>query len=169
MSFNPDKLKKFLSKKKGAQTGGRGTVRRKAAAASRTRGGGVQEDKKLRSALNRIGVREIAQVEAVDMFKDDNEVIHFERPKVEAAIQSNTYVVSGKTEIRTAEQMLPDLLKQLGAADPAVLQQLAASGGLGGPMGSPGMEDEDEDDDDDEVPDLVDTFDTAAVVEEDKE
>jgi nascent polypeptide-associated complex subunit beta len=40
----------------------------------------VNEDKKLKSAIKKFGVQPLQDIEEVNMFKDDNTVVHFKRP-----------------------------------------------------------------------------------------
>mmetsp|Transcript_29146 Transcript_29146/g.93268 ORF Transcript_29146/g.93268 Transcript_29146/m.93268 type:complete len:82 (-) Transcript_29146:2006-2251(-) len=49
------------------------------------------------------------------MFKANHEVIHFVNPKVQASIGANTYVVSGPSETKQLQDLLPGILNQLGA------------------------------------------------------
>jgi len=39
------------------------------------------EDKKLKAAIKKFGVQPLGDIEEVNMFKDDNTVIHFKRPQ----------------------------------------------------------------------------------------
>lgn len=86
---------------------------------------------------------------------------------VQASIPSNTYVVSGATEVKRLEELLPGILTQLGPESMDYLRQYAESMG-GSKQGSgkgPAMEsvtEGEEDADDDEVPDLVENFEEAA-------
>ena len=86
------------------RTGGKGSVRRKHKAAHKT---ATSDDKRLNSLLKRLGVNNIPAIEEVNIFKDDGNVIHFESPKVQASIQSNTYVISGNCETKSLQELLP--------------------------------------------------------------
>ena len=61
-----------------ARTGGKGSVRRKHKAVHKNSGG---DDKKLQSTLKKLQVNPIPGIEEVNLFKDDNSVIHFVNPK----------------------------------------------------------------------------------------
>jgi hypothetical protein len=79
MPFNPDKLKKLVSGgAASARTGGKGSVRRKHKAVRKNT---AQDDKRLKSTLNKLNVRDIPAIEEVNLFKDDGNVIHFASPK----------------------------------------------------------------------------------------
>ena len=83
MSFDPAKLKALQSKLANAgaaQTGGKGSVRRKHKV---VRKGGVRDDKGLKTLLNKFQSRDIAGIEEVNMFKADGSVLHFKAPKGE--------------------------------------------------------------------------------------
>jgi nascent polypeptide-associated complex subunit beta len=54
------------------------------------------DDKKLMSTLKKLNVNNIPGVEEVNMIKDDGNVIHFQNPKVQAAIQANTFSIQGQ-------------------------------------------------------------------------
>mmetsp|Transcript_2872 Transcript_2872/g.17878 ORF Transcript_2872/g.17878 Transcript_2872/m.17878 type:complete len:98 (+) Transcript_2872:97-390(+) len=87
-----------LQKMAGAvRTGGKGSVRRKKKAVHKSSG---NDDKKLQSALKRIGVSTIPGIEEVNIFKEE-EVISFSNPKVQASLAANTFVVSGPSQTKS--------------------------------------------------------------------
>merc|ERR1712079_716355 len=136
--------------------GGKGTARRKKKVVHRT---ATTDDKKLQSSLKKLSVNNIPGIEEVNMIKDDGSVIHFNNPKVQASLQSNTFAVTGHAENKQITEMLPGILNQLGAESLTHLKRLASNVG-----GATGLEAAAEggDDDDDEVPDLVENFDEAS-------
>lgn len=149
---------KMIAKRFGgasASTGGKGAVRRKKKAASRSNS--AQSDVKLNAALKKLGATNIPGIEEVNLFKEDGKVIHFVNPKVQASIAANTYIVSGPADTKPLQELLPSIVSQLGMDNIAQLQNaMAAQGGNSAmPAGMPTVGEEDEDDDDD-VPDLVD-------------
>jgi len=149
MGFDPAKLQAFIAKNKGsnAKMGGKGSMRRKKKV---TRKSTSHDDKKLKSVLNKLSVRDIPAIEEVNLFRDDGKVVHFSSPKVQASIASNTYVVSGNCETKELKDLLPDIMTQLGSDNIAELKKLYASySGAGADKGE---------DSDDDVPDLVDNF-----------
>lgn len=150
---------KMIAKRFGgasATTGGKGTARRKKKAASRS--SSAQSDVKLSAALKKLGATNIPGIEEVNLFKEDGKVIHFVNPKVQASIAANTYIVSGPSETKPLQELLPSIVSQLGMDNISQLQSaMAAQGGAAGAaagMGMPSVGEDDEDDDD--VPDLVD-------------
>jgi nascent polypeptide-associated complex subunit beta len=132
-----------------AKSGGKGAVRRNKKGSNRS--SSAQSDAKLGVALKKLGATNIPQIEEVNFFKEDGDVIHFVNPRVQAAIQSNTYVISGPNETKPLQELLPSLVSQLGMDNIAQLQNFAAAAGAG--AAAPEVV---EDDDNDEVPDLVD-------------
>ena len=91
-------------------------------------------------------------------FKEDGKVIHFKNPKVQAAIAANTYIISGPSDTKPLQELLPQIVSQLGMDNLAQLQGMGGMAGAG--AGMPGMAgasipEGDDDDDDDDVPDLV--------------
>ncbi len=113
-------------------------------------------------------------IDEVNLFREDDQVIHFSNPKLQAAIQANTYVVSGNASTKTIEELMPDILPQLGHEK---MQQLAARmqgiqglmGGLGRQAGGAAAPAAGAADDDDDVPALVGTnFEAAAAAGEKK-
>mmetsp|Transcript_22154 Transcript_22154/g.39852 ORF Transcript_22154/g.39852 Transcript_22154/m.39852 type:complete len:166 (-) Transcript_22154:264-761(-) len=144
---------KMMAKRPTSNTGGKGTARRKKKAASR--GSGAQSDVKLTAALKKLGATNIPGIEEVNLFKEDGKVIHFVNPKVQASIAANTYIVSGPSDTKPLQELLPSIVSQLGMDNISQLQNaMAAQGGAAG--GMPGMPEAAEEDDDDDVPDLVD-------------
>ena len=116
----------------------------------------------------RLGVNAIPGIEEVAIFKDDGAAIVFANPKVQANIASNTYVVSGTAENKTAQEVV--MAQAMGGAggmagiNPAQLkalqEALKANGG-----GMPGMSGAGDagDDDDEGLPELEgDTFEASA-------
>merc|ERR1719201_1651922 len=91
------------------RTGGKGTARRKKRAKHQTT---AADDKQLQAQLKRLGVNTIPGIEEVNMFKEDGSVIHFNAPKVQAAVQANTFVVSGNGEQKRLEELLPGIINQ---------------------------------------------------------
>ena len=132
------------------QLGGKGTMRRKNKAP--TRASTADVDRKLQTAFKKLGATPIPDIEEVNLFRDDGKIIHFNAPKVSAAVSANTYIISGNAETKAIQELLPGIVSQLGQENLAMLQQqFAAAQQNGGEGGEEG-----EDSDDDDVPELVD-------------
>jgi len=130
-------------------TGGKGSVRRKKKVA--TRSAAAQSDAKLGTALKKLGATSIPGIEEVNFFKEDGKVIHFVNPKVQASIAANTYIISGPSETKPLQDLLPQIVSQLGMDNLAQLQAMAGQAAPAAAAAAGATEG----DDDDEVPDLV--------------
>mmetsp|Transcript_23296 Transcript_23296/g.66811 ORF Transcript_23296/g.66811 Transcript_23296/m.66811 type:complete len:163 (-) Transcript_23296:44-532(-) len=128
-------------------TGGKGSMRRKKKVASRS--AAAQSDAKLSTTLKKLGATNIPGIEEVNFFKEDGKVIHFVNPKVQASIAANTYIISGPSETKPLQELLPSIVSQLGMDSLSQLQNMAAQAGAGA-AATPAAAD-----DDDDVPDLV--------------
>jgi len=129
---------------------GKGSVRRKRKAVRKKT---THDDKRLKSTLNKLSVRDIPAIEEVNLFKDDGHVIHFTNPKVQASIAANTYVVSGQCETKKLQDLLPGIITQLGPDHLNDLKKIYASFAAGEKAGAGAAGA-----DDDDVPDLVENF-----------
>jgi len=157
MPFDPNKLKSFLAKggKTGdgggpqARTGGKGSVRRKKKVVRKQT---THDDKRLKSQLSKLNVRDIPAIEEVNLFKDDGTVIHFASPKVQASIASNTYVVTGNAETKKLQELLPGIINQLGPDNLEDLKKIYAS------FTPPTTGNKAAEEDDEDIPALVSNF-----------
>lgn len=131
------------------RTGGAGSTRRKRVAHHAVN---QVDDKKLQGHLKRLGMSSIPGIDEVNMFKADNKVLHFPNPKMQAAIQANTFSISGPCQEKNLEELLPGILSQLGPEAIMGLKDIAAKLSAVSNQGSKLEED------DDEVPDLVADF-----------
>ncbi|KAG8858781.1 Nascent polypeptide-associated complex subunit beta [Tulasnella sp. 330] len=165
--MDPEKLAKLKASGAG-RLGGKGTPRRKVV--KKAANSNTQDDKRLQGALKKLNMQPIANVEEVNMFQNDGNVLHFAAPKVHAALSANTMAVYGIGHVKELTELVPGILSQLGPDSLASLRKLAAqyqndaaagrhvAGANGGGAAAAA------DDDDDDVPDLVESFD----VEEEK-
>merc|ERR1712170_73735 len=122
-----ENLEEKLVKKFGRITtrvGGKGTIRRKKKTMRKSNN---TDDKKLQTQLKKLNVNNIPAIEEVNLFKENGRVIHFTNPRVQASIAANTYVVSGKAEEKKLNDLLPQILPQLGPAALNGLQNLTSN------------------------------------------
>ena len=143
---------KLAAKFGNSRTGGKGSVRRKRKTTHKST---TNDDKKLQSVLKRLGVNQIPAIEEVNMFKEDNSIIHFVNPRVSASIASNTYCIQGTAENKQIQDLLPGIIPQLLPENVAALKDFAAQMGAAG-AAAPAAADAAEDDDD--MPELVESF-----------
>lgn len=146
--------------------GGKGTARRKKKVVHRM---AVTDDKKLTSALKKLGASVIPGIEEVNMFKSNGQVLHFNNPKVQTSLQSNMFAISGHNESKSVVSLMPGIFSQMGGfsgpmsnrpTEEAAKQlgdELAKKVEQGADAAAAGGSDADEDDDD--VPNLVGDFD----------
>lgn len=125
-----------------------------------TRKTSSQDDKKLQTTLKRLNAQSIPGIEEVNFFREDGNVIHFENPKVQASIAAHTYVVSGKSETKRMEELLPGILNQLGQNSLQNLQRLLSSYQASHESKTSTQSADAEDQED--VPDLVEDFEAQA-------
>ncbi|EGV92785.1 Transcription factor BTF3 [Cricetulus griseus] len=93
------------------------------------------------------------------MFTNQGTVIHFNNPKVQVSLAVNTFTITGHAEKKQLTEMLPSILRQLGADNLTSLRRPAEAlpkQSVGGKASLAAGED------DDEVPDLVENFDEAS-------
>lgn len=91
--MNLEKLEKL---KEQVRIGGKGTPRRKVKKSHKS--STAAEALKLSATLKKVNAQQIPAIEEVNMFRSDGQVIHFVTPKVQAAVNANTFVVSGLSE-----------------------------------------------------------------------
>ena len=126
MPVDPAKLEAFKKQHAVAVAGGQ---RRKVAAVHKP---AVQEDKKLKTALNRLNLKDIPAIDEVNMIKDDGTMLQFKHPKVQAT--SGAYVVAGHAESKKQTDMF-------NAQTLADLQKALASGKFNLPTGGADLPD----------------------------
>ncbi|ESN98627.1 hypothetical protein HELRODRAFT_185020 [Helobdella robusta] len=155
--MNAEKLKQLQEQ---VRIGGKGSARRKKKVVHKSN---VTDDKKIQMVLKKIGVNNIPGIEEVNMIKDDGDVIHFNNPKVQACLQSNTFAVTGHCETKSVTDLLPSILSQLRPDSlTAVLKKMASQEAEGASENKSKLGTIE---DDDEVPELVENFDEASKTE----
>ena len=65
-------------------------------------------------------------VDEVNFFRDDNTILHFQKPETYASMQNNTFIISGESETKTIKDLLPDIIHQLGPKQNKILQDFVA-------------------------------------------
>merc|ERR1719414_2674525 len=130
------------------RTGGKGTARRTKLSKHQTH---AADDKQLQAQLKRLGVNNIPGIEEVNMFTDSGSVVHFSAPKVQASVNANTYVVTGHSENKRLEELLPGIINQLGPDNLMNLKRIAE--GYAANAGSQPAASADED-----IPDIGENF-----------
>ena len=134
--------RKRLAAKFGESTrlGGKGTMRKKNKTPHKTN---QVDDKKVKSAIKKLGVQPLPGIDEVNFFQDDNTVLHFQNPQIEGNIRDNFFVISGKGEVKSLRDLMPGIIPQLGPKNVEFLKDFVLNS-----KSAPA---------EDEVPDLVGT------------
>uniref|UniRef100_A0A7S1PJI6 Nascent polypeptide-associated complex subunit beta n=1 Tax=Alexandrium catenella TaxID=2925 RepID=A0A7S1PJI6_ALECA len=134
------------------RTGGKGTARRRKLAKHQSH---AADDKQLQAQLKRLGVNAIPGIEEVNMFTDTGSVIHFAAPKVQASVSANTYVITGHSENKRLEELLPGIINQLGPDNLMNLKRIAEgyAAGAGAKASAAASDEKDED-----IPEIGENF-----------
>ena len=82
----------------------------------------------VKSLVKKVGAQQLG-VDEVNFFRDDNTVMHFNRPEAYASIQNNTFIVSGESETKSIKDLLPDIIQQLGPKQHKILKDLVTGSG----------------------------------------
>ena len=101
--------------------GGKGTMRRKMKVQHKTN---AVDDKKLTNSIKKLGIQPMQGIDEANFFREDNMIMHFQNPKVQANIKDNFFVVSGPNEVKSVRDLMPGILTQLGPNSAKVLQDL---------------------------------------------
>ncbi|KAI1293281.1 Nascent polypeptide-associated complex subunit beta [Mortierella claussenii] len=169
--MNPEKLAKLQANQNRSKGAPRRVVKKIHRAVA-------QDDRKLQAALEKLSLVPQPNVEEVNIFLDQGNVLHFRQPKVHASAPSNTYAIYGRGEQKELTELLPSILNQLGPDSLASLRRIAQSyqqtaagkAAMAAAGIKPGdLDDVDDVDDDDEVPDLVENFESATIDDKDEE
>lgn len=129
-------------------------------------------EKRLQSNLKKLSCNTIPGIEEVNLFKSDGTVIHFVTPKVDAEVSSNTFIVSGNYTHNKIEELLPDILPQIGSDHLNQLKDYAEKFEALKPQNDDGVDGMDIGGDDGDVPMLIDedlNFEAVAQSDEKKE
>jgi nascent polypeptide-associated complex subunit beta len=121
--FDPAKLKALQQQK--VQKVGGSRVNAKVAGNKTT----ISEDKKVTGMVTKMGGRVLTGCTEANFFMENGAVMHFPKPKVIGAIQSNTFAVSGKYQTRSLTELMPGILAQLGMDGIQRLQKMMPSEG----------------------------------------
>jgi nascent polypeptide-associated complex subunit beta len=61
----------------------------------------------------------------VNIFKDDNSVLHFKKPSLEYSVKEKVSFLTGPFEAKHIKDLLPNILKQLGPKQFAFMKDFA--------------------------------------------
>lgn len=136
----------------GTQIGGKGTQRRTKKVVAHQH---VEADKKLIATVKKFGVQSLADIDECNMFKDDNTILNFKKPTIQFSVKENLLIVTGNSEVKLLQDMLPDIIKQVGPQQYEALKNMMSDFSK--------KTSSTEDDEEDDVPPLVSgTFEDAS-------
>ncbi|KAK9472690.1 NAC domain-containing protein [Dipodascopsis tothii] len=138
---------KLAKLQQSVRIGGKGTPRRKTKKVHKATG---TDNKALQASLAKLNAQSIQGIEEVNMFKDDGSVLHFNAPKVQASVASNTFAIYGAGEDKDLTELVPGILTQMGPDSLASLRKLAEQY-----QSLQLNDDKKAEENDDEIPDLV--------------
>jgi nascent polypeptide-associated complex subunit beta len=102
--------------------GGKGTQRKTKFVVHRSN---AVQDKKISSIIKKTQARKIPDIQEINIFKDDNSVIHFKKPVLEYSVKEKVTFVTGAPENKTIKDLLPGIMKQLGAKQFSFIKEYA--------------------------------------------
>jgi len=122
LQVDQKKLEELSVLAKGVRTGGKGTVRRKFKEVRHS--AGAVNDQKLQDQAKKMNFKTIPDIEEVSFWMDDNTSTQFSKPKVQALMGSNAFIITGKAEKKSEADSVVSTLQNLGAS-PEQLRELA--------------------------------------------
>lgn len=105
----------------GAQTGGKGSVRRKVKPIPKS---SHTDDKKVAEVSKKAGLQDIQGVEEANIIFTNGEVVSFAQPKVRGMIQANTMVIHGPVANTHISKISPDMRGDMAAGNNAGMPQI---------------------------------------------
>lgn len=77
--------------------------------------------------MKKVGAQQLG-VDEVNFFRDDGTILHFSKPEAYASIQNNTFIVSGEPDTKNIQDLLPDIIQQLGPKQHKLLMDIVQKG-----------------------------------------
>merc|ERR1712222_241026 len=72
------------------------------------------QDKEISKLAKKTQAKKLTDTVEVNMFMDDNTVMHFKKPSLEYSLKEKTSFLSGQMEKKHIKDLLPNIIKQLG-------------------------------------------------------
>ena len=123
MPIDQEKLAKLQKLSAANKVGG---TRRKLTKKSGSGAGSEKDDTKLQAQLAKLHAVTIDNVAEANFFKDNGNVLHFNKVGIQSAAQYNTSVFYGMPQEKSLQELFPGIISQLGADSIQALTQLAA-------------------------------------------
>jgi nascent polypeptide-associated complex subunit beta len=71
--------------------------------------------------------KKLNETQEVNIFKDDNTVLHFKKPNLEYSVKEKVTFLTGAPEVKHIKDLLPNILKQLGPKQFSFMKDFADS------------------------------------------
>lgn len=123
MPIDQEKLAKLQKLSANNKVGG---TRRKLAKKTGSGAGGQKDDTKLQAQLAKMHAITVDNVAEANFFKEDGNVLHFNKVGVQNAPQHNTSVFYGLPQDKNLQELFPGIISQMGPESIQALTQLAA-------------------------------------------
>jgi nascent polypeptide-associated complex subunit beta len=95
--------KKFNEQYGNIKIGGKGTQKKKKIVTHKS---SAVADKKIIAIQKKAGTRNLSDTTEINIFKDDNSVIHFKKPKVEYSIKEKCTFVTGTPDLNKSNYFI---------------------------------------------------------------
>ncbi|CCF58441.1 hypothetical protein KAFR_0E02890 [Kazachstania africana CBS 2517] len=122
MPIDQEKLAKLQKASANNKVGG---TRRKMTKKTGSSAGAQKDDTKLQAQLAKLHAVTIDNVAEANFFKDDGNVLHFNKVGIQTAPQHNTSVFYGIPQEKSLQELFPGIISQMGAESINALTQLA--------------------------------------------
>lgn len=125
--------KKMEEKFGNLKLGGKGTQKKKKFVTHKTQ---VVQDKRITALAKKAGARSLGEVTEINVFRDDNTILNFKKPKIEYSHKEKISFVVGIPESKRKQiylysleikDLLPGILKQLGPKQLGFIKDYAES------------------------------------------
>ena len=93
--------KKFNEQYGNIKIGGKGTQKKKKIVTHKS---SAVADKKILAIQKKAGTRNLSDTTEINIFKDDNSVIHFKKPKVEYSIKEKCTFITGTPDLNKSKK-----------------------------------------------------------------
>ncbi|SMN20927.1 similar to Saccharomyces cerevisiae YDR252W BTT1 Beta3 subunit of the heterotrimeric nascent polypeptide-associated complex [Maudiozyma saulgeensis] len=123
MPIDQEKLAKLQKLSANNKVGG---TRRKFTKKAGSGSGSQKDDTKLQAQLAKLHAVTIDNVAEANFFKEDGNVLHFNKVGVQNAPQHNTSVFYGLPQEKGLQELFPGIISQMGPESIQALTQLAA-------------------------------------------
>jgi nascent polypeptide-associated complex subunit beta len=77
--------------------------------------------------INYLEAKKLNDTQEVNIFKDDNTVLHFKKPNLEYSVKEKATFLTGAYESKHIKDLLPNILKQLGPKQFSFMKDFADS------------------------------------------